>query len=87
MSKKCRLILISAIILLVAAITFLPFKIYDVDSNGRRVGDHTKWGLYPGSLKDQIRNYDNPVRRDILAIEIIGIIVGTFALCLKFRKK
>lgn len=97
MNKKCALTIICGAILLVAALTFIPFSILNFDSNGRPVGDHTKWMRFPdsgfsfvrpdGGMVFVISHPEIPVRRDILGLEILGIVGGTIALCLKFRKK
>jgi hypothetical protein len=97
MNKKCALTIICGAILLVAALTFIPIRILDFDTNGRPVGDHTKWMRYPvsgfridrstGRTVYGISHPDIPVRRDILGLEVLGIVGGTIALCLKFRKK
>jgi hypothetical protein len=98
MNKKCALTIIFGAILLVAALTFIPISILNFDSNGRPVGDHTKWMRYPdysgfridgssGRMVFVLSHPDIPVRRDILGLEILGIVGGTIALCLKFRKK
>ncbi|MEN6559665.1 MAG: hypothetical protein ABFD52_02665 [Acidobacteriota bacterium] len=94
--KKCRIVIVCAIIFLGIALIFMPYREYDMDSSGRPIGDHTRWKLPQsgltrtrdtGALNIKIHEYDYPVRHDILAIEILGIFAGSFALCSVFRKK
>ncbi|HOW86665.1 MAG TPA: hypothetical protein P5119_12450 [Candidatus Aminicenantes bacterium] len=96
MKKKCRIVIICGSLLLGAALAFPPIQELDVNSEGRLIGDHITWRLpraatsaadEPGALVLIIRAYDFPVRRDILALEIITIVAGSLALCFLFRKK
>jgi len=96
MNKKCRIVILSASILLGVALAFPPIQEFDVDSEGRLIGRHITWqlaksivsgGNEPGALVLIIRAYDIPVRRDILALEIISIIAGSLTLCFVFKRK
>lgn len=96
MKTKCRLVLLGTILLIGAAMLFLPYREYDVNANGQLIGDHTKWRLlqtgYSGTNKDgaleiNIHTYDFPVRYDILAIEILCLLFGSSTICIIIRRK
>lgn len=96
MNKRCRITIIVAFLMLVAVLTFLPFRENDIDSSGRLIGEHLKWRLPretvfhskgPSSHIIEGREYDNPISLGMVAIEIIVIVAGALVLCRGFRRK
>ena len=96
MNKRCRVTIIVAFLMLGAALTFLPFREFDVNSSGRPIGEHLKWRLphktvfyrkVPSGFVLEGREYDEPISRGMLAIEIVAIVAGALVLCRGFRRK
>ena len=88
------LIVFIAGLLLCTVIVFPPYIEYDVDKNGRLIGDHTRWRLNElitefAELKGHKYSIQehSPVRREIAALEVVGILVISLFLWAKAKKK